>query len=210
VPNGSPYEADKFDARVDLARTRARETRLPVAYVNQVGGQDELVFDGRLLLREQRRPDRRAAERLARAGRGDPVAQGQRSVDVRRGPARGPARPARVDLLAMVIGLRDYVDKNRFPGRRAGLSGGIDSALSAAVAVDALGPSRVIGVRLRSSFTSELSMDEAERCARLLGIRLERCRSRTRSPLWSAPLGRCLPAVPRRDRGRTSRRGSVA
>jgi NAD+ synthase len=173
VPNGSPYEADKFDARVDLARTRARETRLPVAYVNQVGGQDELVFDGASFCVNS---DGQIAVQLS-AWREQVVVTRWRKANGRWTCAEGPreALPDRLESTysAMVIGLRDYVDKNRFPGVVLGLSGGIDSALSAAVAVDALGPSRVIGVRLRSSFTSELSMDEAERCARLLGIRLE-------------------------------------
>jgi NAD+ synthase len=173
VPNGSPYEVEKFDARVDLARARVRETQLPVAYVNQVGGQDELVFDGASFCVNS---DGRIAVQLG-AWREQVVVTRWHRSSRRWVCAEGPleALPDRLESVyaAMVVGLRDYVGKNRFPGVVLGLSGGIDSALTAAVAVDALGPSRVIGVRLPSTFTTDLSMDEAEACARLLGIRLE-------------------------------------
>ncbi len=172
VPNGSPFEAGKFSTRLELVRARALETGLPLAYVNQVGGQDELVFDGRSFVVN---------------GTGEPAValegwtEAVRATDWSRAAggwscAPGPAAPLEDSLSeiysALVLGLRDYVAKNGFPGLLIGLSGGIDSSLSLAVAVDALGPDRVTGVRLPSPFTSDLSMVEAQRIADRLGIRL--------------------------------------
>ena len=172
-PNGSPFEADKFDQRLSLTRDRALESRLPIAYVNQVGGQDELVFDGGSFVVNgdgtvaRRLPFWTESLVLTRWIRGSAgySCEGQDRVE-------DEPRLASV-YNAMVLCLRDYVEKNRFRGIVLGLSGGIDSALTAAVAVDALGPARVRGVRLPSRFTSEASMRDAEETARLLGIRLE-------------------------------------
>jgi NAD+ synthase len=187
VPNGSPFEVDKFEERLDLARARTSESRAPLAYVNQVGGQDELVFDGGSFIMNadgtlaHRLPFWREAivvttwEKGADGFRciGDPV--GHVLVDV---PSSldGPSfEPPRLETIysAMMLGLRDYVRKNGFKGIVLGLSGGIDSALTAAVAVDALGAERVRGVRLPSRFTSRESMDDAADSAARLGITLE-------------------------------------
>jgi len=170
VPNGSPFEVDKFHRRLELARRRVLESGLPLAYVNQVGGQDELVFDGgsfvmngdgrlALLL-----PFWREALTVSRwkCREGTCVCEGD--VDWTDEP-----RLASI-YSAMVLGLRDYVRKNGFPGAVLGLSGGIDSAVTAAVAVDALGTGRVRGVRLPSRFTSQPSLDDATEAAGLLGI----------------------------------------
>ena len=173
VPNGSPFEVDKPDARLRLARERVAESGVPLVYVNQVGGQDELVFDGASFALDASGavvaslPPWREVMYLVRWHRaGDGLACSDRVEP------KADERAASI-YQAMVLGLRDYVRKNRFPGVVLGLSGGIDSALSAAVAVDALGPGRVIGVRLPSRYTSALSQDDAETCARALGIRLE-------------------------------------
>ena len=173
VPNGSPFEVDKFHQRLDLVRSRVSETGLPIAYVNQAGGQDELVFDGGSFVIN---PDQSLAVILPfwreslTLTRWTPQ-NGRYRCD---GHAdwKDSERPASV-YNAMLLGLRDYVRKNGFPGIVLGLSGGIDSALTAAVAVDALGPSRVRGVRLPSRFTSEASMTDAEETASRLGIRLD-------------------------------------
>ncbi len=173
VPNGSPFEVDKFHQRLDLVRSRVSETGLPIAYVNQAGGQDELVFDGGSFVINADQslavilPFWRESLTLTRWTRqnGRYTCDGQASWN-------GSERPASV-YNAMLIGLRDYVRKNGFPGIVLGLSGGIDSALTAVVAVDALGPSRVRGVRLPSRFTSDASMTDAEETASLLGIRLD-------------------------------------
>jgi NAD+ synthase len=172
VPNGSPYETGKFSARLELAKARARETNLPLAYVNQVGGQDELVFDGRSFV-------------VSRSGDLTTSLPGwHESVGLttwhRTGEGwvcqPGPIEPLGEQIedvyCALMLGLRDYVSKNGFPGIVLGLSGGIDSALSAAVAVDALGPDRVTGVRLPSEFTSQVSMEEAQAVAERMGFRL--------------------------------------
>jgi NAD+ synthase len=173
VPNGSPFEAGKFSTRLDLASARARETSRPLAYVNQVGGQDELVFDGRSFVvnRDGRLALSVAAWRPTVAlTKWICTAEGWRCE----AGAIQPSDQALEDIYcALIVGLQDYVSKNGFPGVVLGLSGGIDSALTAAVAVDALGASRVLGVRLPSGFTSDLSMDEAQQVADRLGIALQ-------------------------------------
>jgi NAD+ synthase len=172
VPNGSPFETGKFSTRLELAKARARETNLPIAYVNQVGGQDELVFDGRSFVMN------RSGELTSS------FAGWQECLGLTTWNRMGEGwicEPGAIEPLgeqiedvycALMLGLRDYVSKNGFPGIVLGLSGGIDSALSAAVAVDALGPDRVTGVRLPSPFTSQVSMEEAQLVADRLGFRL--------------------------------------
>jgi NAD+ synthase len=173
-PNGSPYEVDKDDRRVNMvAGTRVRETGLPLVYLNRVGGQDELVFDGASFVMNadfgiaQQLPDWEEALVLTRWEKWD----GQ-WVCLPADSHVLDERPADI-YNAMVLGLRDYVNRNRFPGVVLGLSGGIDSALSAAVAVDALGADRVWCVMMPSRFTSQDSLDDAVECARLLGVRYD-------------------------------------
>jgi NAD+ synthase len=173
VPNGSPFEAGKEDVRLNLIGARVKESGLPLIYLNQVGGQDELVFDGASLVANA---DGRLAwalpsweEKLAisdwtRTGDGWVCAPGER-IDAE-------DRSSAV-YHAMMLGLRDYVNKNRFPGVVLGLSGGIDSAISAAVAVDALGKDRVRCVMMPSRYTSKDSLDDAEECAKQLGVKYE-------------------------------------
>jgi NAD+ synthase len=173
VPNGSPFEVDKFHVRVDHAARRAAETGLPLVYVNQVGGQDELVFDGgSFAVNADGRRVQLAAfwrESLVPTTWTDDGSVRLCEAD---GAAAEEPRVAAV-YHAMMLGLRDYVRKNGFPGIVLGLSGGIDSALTAAVAVDALGAEAVRGVRLPSRFTSNASQDDAAESARLLGIALD-------------------------------------
>ncbi|TRW15231.1 NAD+ synthase [Glacieibacterium frigidum] len=173
VPNGSPYEIGKDDKRLSSTVSRVVETGLPLAYLNRVGGQDELVFDGasfvlggdrHLRLRMADWDEAIVRTDWSRTATGWDCAHG----DV--APAEGPWEEI---YHAMLVGLRDYVNANRFPGVVLGLSGGIDSALSAAVAVDALGPDRVWGVMMPSRFTSADSLEDAAGCARLLGMRLD-------------------------------------
>ncbi|WP_155263413.1 NAD+ synthase [Sphingomonas segetis] len=171
VPNGSPYELDKDDKRYRLVRSRALETALPIAYLNRVGGQDELVFDGSSFIvhpdgeRVVQMPDWDEALLIADWER---TAQGWRCTT--RETHQLDAFPEDV-YKAMMVGLHDYVQRNGFPGVILGLSGGIDSALSAAIAVDALGPERVCSVMLPSRYTSHESLEDARECARLLGCR---------------------------------------
>lgn len=171
VPNGSPFELDKDEKRYRLARSRALETSLPVAYLNRVGGQDELVFDGSSFIVH---PD---GERVVQARDWEETLL---ITDWERTGAGWRCTTREVHSLdafpediykAMMVGLHDYVQRNRFPGVILGLSGGIDSALSAAIAVDALGPEKVWGVMLPSKYTSEESLEDARLCAQLLGCR---------------------------------------
>jgi len=171
VPNGSPYELDKDDKRYQLVRSRALQTELPIAYLNRVGGQDELAFDGSSFIVH---PD---GERVVQMPDWDEcllVTDWARTSDGWRCETRCSheldAFPADV-YRAMMVALHDYVERNGFPGVILGLSGGIDSALSAAVAVDALGPDKVWGVMLPSKYTSDESLEDARECARLLGCR---------------------------------------
>jgi len=172
VPNGSPFETGKFSTRLELARSRVHETGLPLVYVNQVGGQDELVFDGRSFVLN-------GGGELAVSFDGWTEQVGVTTWD--RTAAGWSCSPGTViagseqlaDVYsALVIGLRDYVGKNNFSGLVLGLSGGVDSALSAVIAVDALGRDKVVGVRLPSAFTGDVSMEEAQKVADRLGIRL--------------------------------------
>jgi len=173
VPNGSPFERGKVDRRIALSTDRVRETGRPLVYINQVGGQDELVFDGgsfvinadeQVAVRFPVWAEMTCSTRWTRSGSGwrcDPQP-----------PTPVPDEHGNT-YQALMVGLRDYVNKNRLPGVLLGLSGGIDSALTAAIAVDAIGPERVLGVRLPSGFTSEDSQNDADDSARLLGMRLE-------------------------------------
>ena len=173
VINGSPFESDKRDERVALAVARIKESGLPLLYVNQVGGQDELVFDGgsfaldaACALRVQA-PSWREALMLTEWRRG---ADGRWTVEP--GTQVAPAEGLEALYQAMVLGLRDYVRKNRFPGVVLGLSGGIDSALTAAVAVDALGADRVHCVMMPSPYTSRDSLEDAALVAEMIGAEL--------------------------------------
>ena len=172
-PNGSPFERGKHDKRCAHAHARVGETGLPLVYVNQFGGQDELVFDG---------------GSFVMAGDGEIAVQGAVwSSDIMmtdwhcgdgvwacapQTAATAPDDLAQIYQAAM-LGLRDYVNKNGFPGVLLGLSGGIDSAICAAMAVDALGADHVHAVMLPSRYTSQSSLDDASSCAGALGIRLD-------------------------------------
>ncbi|WP_395688264.1 NAD+ synthase [Aestuariivirga sp.] len=173
VPNGSPFERNKDDVRLNLVVARVTETGLPMAYLNQVGGQDELVFDGASFIINA---DRSLAWQL-------PMFREQIALtEWQRGPDGWHCMPGEIEPLpekeeetwnACVLGLRDYVLKNRFPGVVLGLSGGIDSAVVAAMAVDALGKDKVHCVMLPYAYTSRESLVDAEECARLLGVRYD-------------------------------------
>ena len=171
VPNGSPYELDKDDKRARLVRSRVTMTGLPMAYLNRVGGQDELVFDGSSFIMH---PD---GERVVQFPDWEEkllLTEWKREADGWRCATRESHEldPFPEDVYrAMMVGLSDYVTRNGFPGVILGLSGGIDSALSAAIAVDALGADKVWGVMLPSKYTSEESLADARECARLLGCR---------------------------------------
>lgn len=173
VPNGSPYRRPVKQERLATARARVAETGLPLIYVNQVGGQDELCFDGGSFALDasgdwvQSLPNFEECLSSAHWEKQSEtwVCAAAEQVDQVEGEA--------ADYAAMVLSLRDYVNKNGFPGVLLGLSGGIDSGLSAAVAADALGPDRVRCVMMPSRFTSQESLEDAADNARRLAIPYE-------------------------------------
>jgi len=173
VPNGSPFERDKQDVRLNLVVARVTETGLPMIYLNQVGGQDELVFDGASFVLNA---NRSLACQLPEFEEALVMTEWAREGD---GWVCKPAETAR-QLVgyeeiwhACVLGTRDYVKKNRFDGVVLGLSGGIDSAVVAAIAVDALGPDKVHCVMLPYEYTAKISLEDAEACAAALGVRYD-------------------------------------
>ena len=172
VLNGSPYWRDKDEVRLNIAVARVTESGLPIMYVNQVGGQDELVFDGASFVLQA---DRSLAVQLPSFREMITVTRWSRSGGVWR--CDGPIHPIeegdQADYCACVLGLRDYVEKNGFPGVILGLSGGIDSALCATMAVDALGSDRVRCVMLPYRYTAQRSLDDAAAVAKALGVRYD-------------------------------------
>lgn len=173
APQGSPFENDKLDQRLAVASKRVQETGLPLVLLNQIGGQDELVFDGSSLVMD---------------GNGNLVASmksfAEDMIVINCQQANGACHIAEngfapaldeVEALytALVLGLRDYVAKNGFPGVLIGMSGGVDSALTAAIAVDALGADKVHTVMMPSRYTSTESLVDAKACSNALGAKYE-------------------------------------
>jgi NAD+ synthase len=173
VPNGSPYWRDKVEVRLNVSVARVTESGLPLIYINEVGGQDELVFDGASFALNA---DRSIAFQLPAFREAVVTTQWSRAGAGWRcapGPIAPPDDFDQADYTACVLGLRDYVEKNRFKGVVLGLSGGADSALCAAMATDALGGERVRCVMLPYRYTSQESLDDAAAVARILGVRYD-------------------------------------
>jgi NAD+ synthase len=172
--NGSPYEIDKDTLRIDgVAKRRAAATSLPLAYLNRVGGQDELVFDGASFVVNG---DGSLAVQMKDWEEQEVTTSWTKTANgwrCDRGEIASLAQHPEDVYSAMVLAVRDYVDRNNFPGVVLGLSGGIDSAICAAIAADALGPDRVHCVMLPSRFTSQESLDDSAECARMIGCRLD-------------------------------------
>ena len=171
-PNGSPFDKYKINKRKSIIKSRVKETKIALLYVNQIGGQDELVFDGNSLAIN---PDNEIIFE-APSWKEDITAvefDEIKKVFKNSFPKKESESALQDIYMATVIGLRDYVEKNNFPGVILGLSGGIDSALCAAIAVDALGKDRVDSFMLPSKFTSDDSFKDSEDCARRLGISIE-------------------------------------
>ncbi len=172
-PNGSPFERNKDDVRLNLVVARVTETGLPLAYLNQVGGQDELVFDGASFVLNA---DRSLALQMPMFEEAMAITEWNRGADgwsMTKGVVSRLPEKEEETWKACVLGLRDYVEKNKFPGVVLGLSGGIDSAVVAAMAVDALGAARVHCVMLPYAYTSQDSLVDAKECAALLGVRYD-------------------------------------
>jgi len=173
VPNGSPYWREKSDVRLNVAVARVTEAGLPLVYINQFGGQDELVFDGASFALNA---DCSIAFQLPAFTETVVTTHWSRTAEGWRcsqGPIAAAATADNADYTACMIGLRDYVEKNGFKGVVLGLSGGIDSALCAALATDALGAARVRCVMLPFRFTAQESLDDAAAVASALGVRYD-------------------------------------
>ena len=183
--NASPFHINKWHEREATMRRRLHEAAMPIVYCNLVGGQDELVFDGGSFVMD---------------GAGDVVMRGEAcvealyAVDLDTGaslrPLPGvvhePLPDAASVYRTVVLGVRDYIEKNGFAGVVIGLSGGIDSALTLAIAVDAIGPDRVEAVRMPSRFTADMSLEDAEAEALALGVE---CHTIPIEPAFNAFLG---------------------
>jgi NAD+ synthase len=183
VPNGSPYWHGKTEHRLNIAVARVVESGLPLVYLNMVGGQDELVFDGASFVINA---DRSVGAQLSTFRETVALTEWKREAGAWKcvgGPVTRQDENDKTDYGACVLGLKDYVDKNGFKGVVMGLSGGIDSALCAAMAVDALGKDRVRCVMLPYKFTSQDSLDDAAKIATALGIQYDIL------PIESAVLG---------------------
>lgn len=172
--NGSPFETEKADVRYNHARDRVKESGLPLVYVNQVGGQDELVFDGEnfvmdangeFIIKHNAFVEEASISNWKKANNGKWVC----------GKGAVPEKNDRLSDIyqAIMLATRDYVNKNRFPGVVIGMSGGVDSALSAIVAVDALGADRVHLVMMPSKYTSEESLIDAADAASMMGCGID-------------------------------------
>jgi len=188
VVNASPFERDKDEVRLPLATRRAREAGIPLAYVNLVGGQDDLVFDGdsfvvapdgAVLARAAQFEEDLLLVDLELPVRAAPDSRRDRSPQPASSPpsARSPQEDADHDReqiwSALVLGLRDYVEKNRFGSVVLGLSGGIDSSVCAAIAADAIGADRVYGVSMPSRWSSAGSRSDADDLAERIGLHYE-------------------------------------
>ena len=174
VINGSPFDQNKEDERISVAVSRVVETNLPLIYVNQIGGQDELVFDGgsfalnnnsKLCLQSSLWVESEDCLELSINNNG--------LLDINDSIINKISNGLESKYNAMVLGLRDYVIKNNFKGVLLGLSGGIDSALAAAICVDALGSDMVRGIRMPSQYSSQGSLDDAEETSKLLNIKID-------------------------------------
>jgi NAD+ synthase (glutamine-hydrolysing) len=169
VLNGSPFHLGKQQQRLQIMRANVARYGLATVYANLVGGQDELVFDGASFVLDAH------GELVASAPHFEEALLLVDFVDGAPRPGRIDAEPGQEALAyaALVLGVRDYLGKNGFPGAIIGLSGGVDSALTLAIAVDALGPERVRAVMMPSQFTLQISLDDATELARTLGVRYD-------------------------------------
>jgi NAD+ synthase len=173
VPHGSPFRTTSLDEREAAAKERVKATGRPLMFVNQLAGQDEVVFEGAAFIMD------RAGEIVHRAPQFEPGVflseweERGNGWECVAGPDAEWVHGDEMIYRAVVLGVRDYIEKNRFPGVVIGLSGGVDSALTAAIAVDALGSERVRCVMMPSRYTAQHSLDDAAECAKRLGVSYE-------------------------------------
>ena len=174
VINGSPFDQNKEDERISVAVSRVVETELPLIYVNQIGGQDELVFDGgSFVLNQNSKLCMQSSLWKEEINFIEINKDNNEIINISDSNINVISSGIESKYNAMVLGLKDYVIKNNFKGVLLGLSGGIDSALAAAIAVDALGCDKVRGIRMPSKYSSKGSLDDAKETAKLLNIRLD-------------------------------------
>jgi NAD+ synthase len=174
VINGSPFDQNKEDERISVAVSRVVETNLPLIYVNQIGGQDELVFDGgSFILNSNSKLCLQSSAWIEEINCAEIKINNNGLANVSNSNINKISVGIESKYNAMVLGLRDYVNKNNFKGVLLGLSGGIDSALAVAIAVDAMGKNKVRGIRMPSKYSSEGSLKDAEESCKLLGIKMD-------------------------------------
>ena len=172
--NGSPFDQNKEDERLSVAVARVVETNLPLIYVNQIGGQDELVFDGGSFALDSRAKLKLQSSAWKEEINHIEITNNNNGLlDLSHSVVNKISVGLESKYSAMVLGLRDYVNKNKFKGVILGLSGGIDSALAVAIAVDALGKDKVRGIRMPSKYSSEGSLKDAEESGKLLNIKVD-------------------------------------
>ena len=174
VINGSPFDQNKEDERLSVAVSRVIETNLPLVYVNQIGGQDELVFDGgSFALDATSKLCLQSSSWKNEINTIEIICNNNSLIDITPSIINKISIGLESKYNAMVLGLRDYVNKNKFKGVLLGLSGGIDSALAVAIAVDALGSDKVRGIRMPSKYSSDGSLKDAEESGKLLDIKID-------------------------------------
>ncbi len=173
VPHGSPFRVTSLDEREEAARACVKTPGLPLMFVNQLAGQDEVVFEGAGFVMDRDGLVRFRAPQFARGVFLTEWEKRGNGWECVAGPEAEWVRDEQMIYRAVVMGVRDYVEKNRFPGVVIGLSGGVDSALTAAMAVDALGAARVRCAMMPSRYTAQHSLDDAAACARALGVSYE-------------------------------------
>jgi len=170
VPNASPYHLKKEALRIEVLRQHIQLTKMPLVYVNAVGGQDELVFDGGSFALNDKG---QVVMSMPQFEVGLGIVEINSSAQLAKGLITSPQSVEAQAYQALVLGVRDYVNKNRFPGVIIGLSGGVDSALVLAIAVDALGADKVRAVMMPSRYTADISWIDAREMAKNLGVQYD-------------------------------------
>jgi NAD+ synthase (glutamine-hydrolysing) len=171
-PNASPFEIDKHAKRCDILSTRAKENHLPIVYVNTIGGQDELVFDGGSMVVDEEGKLCQHAGFFNETLLPIDIDMTSAHAKIASSPVMLPSQQEKI-YQALVLSVRDYIEKNRFPGVLLGVSGGIDSALTLTLAVDALGKDRVHAIMMPSRFTADISVIDTKQLTEALGVKTE-------------------------------------
>jgi NAD+ synthase (glutamine-hydrolysing) len=172
IPNASPFETDKHEQRVAILAKQAQQYHLPIVYVNQVGGQDELIFDGGSMVINAQGNVAQLADFFQETLLPVDISFANNHTSIATKTIKSPS-PIEKIYRALVLSVHDYIEKNHFPGVIVGVSGGIDSALTLAIAVDALGKERVQAIMMPSRFTADISLEDAKSLSQQLGIQYD-------------------------------------